>query len=285
VGASAQNRKYNGKEFVEMHGWDEYDSEARWMYPAIMRTSTLDPLAEKYYSTSPYAWCGGNPVRMVDPDGMDWYSYQEEYKDKDGNKQTRTAYKYVRGEMSKKEIEDGGYTHLGKTYDDKKGTYFSLGGGELKYDKENALSVLAVNKVKSADNSIVATIEGTKEAGDFWDKYGEFINNITNVTQIMSEYLELSKGFKGVVSKFGVLTTVAQMGVDTYSLLNGELKGVKLMDAVVNVASLAGTPGAAISLTYSGTKKAASTMLKLEYSLRTYIPQLIINANNGYWPY
>ncbi len=70
-----QNKKYNGKEFVEMHGLDEYDSEARWFYPAIMRTTTLDPLAEKYYSISPYAWCGNNPVGMVDPDGMEWFWY------------------------------------------------------------------------------------------------------------------------------------------------------------------------------------------------------------------
>jgi hypothetical protein len=47
--------KYNGKEFVEMHGLDEYDSKARWYYPAICRTTTMDPLAEKYYSTSPTA--------------------------------------------------------------------------------------------------------------------------------------------------------------------------------------------------------------------------------------
>ena len=70
---TAQPWKYNGKEFVEMHGLDEYDSKARWYYPAICRTTTMDPLAEKYYSTSPYAWCGNNPVRFVDPDGMDWY--------------------------------------------------------------------------------------------------------------------------------------------------------------------------------------------------------------------
>jgi hypothetical protein len=49
-----------------MHGLDEYDSEARWYYPAIMRTTTIDPLAEKYYSISPYAWCGGNPVKYCD---------------------------------------------------------------------------------------------------------------------------------------------------------------------------------------------------------------------------
>lgn len=54
-----------------MHGLDEYDSEARWYYPAIMRTTTMDPLCEKYYSISPYAWCGNNPVNLVDPDGRD----------------------------------------------------------------------------------------------------------------------------------------------------------------------------------------------------------------------
>ena len=66
---SEQPWKYNGKEFVEMHGLDEYDSKARWYYPAICRTTTMDPLAEKYYSTSPYAWCGNNPINKIDVNG------------------------------------------------------------------------------------------------------------------------------------------------------------------------------------------------------------------------
>ncbi|HOK36850.1 MAG TPA: hypothetical protein PK860_05500 [Paludibacteraceae bacterium] len=45
-----QPYKYNGKEFVEMHGYDTYDYGARGMYPAIMRFTTLDPLAEKHYN-------------------------------------------------------------------------------------------------------------------------------------------------------------------------------------------------------------------------------------------
>lgn len=53
TGQSEQPYKYSGKEFVSAFGLDEYDSEARWYYPAIMRTTTMDPLAEKYYSTSP----------------------------------------------------------------------------------------------------------------------------------------------------------------------------------------------------------------------------------------
>ncbi len=69
TGQSEQPFKYSGKEFVEISGLDEYDSGARWYYPAIMRTTTMDPLCEKYFSISPYAWCGNNPVNMIDPDG------------------------------------------------------------------------------------------------------------------------------------------------------------------------------------------------------------------------
>jgi RHS repeat-associated protein len=68
-GAGKQPYKYNGKEFVEMHGLDEHDSHARWYYPAIMRTTTMDPLAENDYHISPYAWCGDNPIANIDITG------------------------------------------------------------------------------------------------------------------------------------------------------------------------------------------------------------------------
>ena len=72
IGQNIQRYKYNNKEFEEMHGLNEYDNQARRYYPAICRTTTMDPLAEKYYSMSPYAWCGNNPVRFVDPDGKSY---------------------------------------------------------------------------------------------------------------------------------------------------------------------------------------------------------------------
>jgi hypothetical protein len=34
----------------------------------------MDPLAEKYYSISPYVYCGNNPANRVDPFGMDYWS-------------------------------------------------------------------------------------------------------------------------------------------------------------------------------------------------------------------
>ena len=39
-GQEVQNKKYNGKEWIEAHGLDEYYSQARMYYPAIMRTTT-----------------------------------------------------------------------------------------------------------------------------------------------------------------------------------------------------------------------------------------------------
>jgi len=50
-----------------MHGLDLYDYGARMQ--TGMNFTTPDPLAEKYYSISPYAYCMNNPIRFIDPDG------------------------------------------------------------------------------------------------------------------------------------------------------------------------------------------------------------------------
>ena len=62
-----QRYKYNGKELNRMHGLDWYDYGARHM--DAMRFTTMDPLAEKYYNMSPYAYCANNPVRSIDVKG------------------------------------------------------------------------------------------------------------------------------------------------------------------------------------------------------------------------
>ena len=48
------------------------DYGARFYDSSVIRWTTPDPLAEKYYSTSPYAFCNNNPVNFVDPDGQAW---------------------------------------------------------------------------------------------------------------------------------------------------------------------------------------------------------------------
>ena len=73
TGVSAQSKKYNGKEWVEMHGYDCTDLGARVVQNSDLHLPTPDPLMEKHYELSPYSFCGGNPVNRIDPDGMDWF--------------------------------------------------------------------------------------------------------------------------------------------------------------------------------------------------------------------
>ena len=64
-----QSNKYNGKEFDNMHGLNTYDYGARQYNPVLARWDRIDPMCEKYYDVSPYAYCANNPVRYIDPDG------------------------------------------------------------------------------------------------------------------------------------------------------------------------------------------------------------------------
>ena len=80
-----QPYKYNGKEFDKMNGLNTYDYGARQHEPTLARWDRIDPLCEKYYSISPYAYCANNPVNRVDPDGQeftpDLQKYVDEYLD------------------------------------------------------------------------------------------------------------------------------------------------------------------------------------------------------------
>lgn len=80
--------KYNGKELDRMHGLDWYDHGAKHNDAAIGRWHVMDPLCEKYYDVSPYAYCHNNPIMLFDLDGMDdYYDYYGDFLFSD-NKET-----------------------------------------------------------------------------------------------------------------------------------------------------------------------------------------------------
>jgi hypothetical protein len=54
-----------------------YDYSAR--HKDDWRFTTVDPMAEKYYSISPYAYCGNNPLKYIDPTGMAVNPIYDEY--------------------------------------------------------------------------------------------------------------------------------------------------------------------------------------------------------------
>ena len=47
----------------------ESSPAARHYHPTLSIWLSVDPMADKYPGVSPYAYCGNNPVRLVDPDG------------------------------------------------------------------------------------------------------------------------------------------------------------------------------------------------------------------------
>ena len=66
--------RFTGKELDRLNGLNMYDFGARWYDVAgVPMWTSIDPLCEKYYSMSPYNYCGGNPVNAIDPYGEDIY--------------------------------------------------------------------------------------------------------------------------------------------------------------------------------------------------------------------
>ena len=101
---------YNGKELDRHFDLDLYNYGARFYDPLIGRFTTPDPLSEKYYLVSPYAYCANNPVNRIDPDGRDWYT------DRDG------TYQYDPNIKAQEDLKKG-QTYVGATHQvkDKRG--------------------------------------------------------------------------------------------------------------------------------------------------------------------
>ena len=71
--------RYNGKEMETMNGLNQMDYGARRRFSWAPIWTGPDELREKYNSISPYAYCAGNPVNAVDPDGR-WIKLSEAIK-------------------------------------------------------------------------------------------------------------------------------------------------------------------------------------------------------------
>ena len=61
---------YGDKEYVRRDGLREYIYGARMCVPSETRFNSMDELCELRPWESPYLFCGGNPVRYIDPTGL-----------------------------------------------------------------------------------------------------------------------------------------------------------------------------------------------------------------------
>jgi RHS repeat-associated protein len=76
AGSLTNKYKFGGKElsssdFSDGSGLETYDFGARNYDQQIGRWWSVDPLASKYPSLSPYCFVANNPIRYIDPDGRE----------------------------------------------------------------------------------------------------------------------------------------------------------------------------------------------------------------------
>jgi RHS repeat-associated protein len=78
--ANTNRYTFSGKEKQTVRDLGWLDFMAR-MYAnsEIPIFTTQDPLMEKYYNISPYAYCMNNPLKYIDPTGMDINFYNFKY--------------------------------------------------------------------------------------------------------------------------------------------------------------------------------------------------------------
>lgn len=125
------------------------------------RFLTVDPLAEEYYSWSPYVYVGNNPIKRIDPTGMDWYE------DKDG------SYQYDPKINKNSKLGEGQkYIGVTATVNDAKGNAFATfrKDGSIMFANEGgAYARMITNSAKTGNEEMSVIADNGVLVLPSWD--------------------------------------------------------------------------------------------------------------------
>ena len=126
---------FNGKEKDWESGFHYYGARYYWS-EVFTGWLSVDPMTDKYPSISPYSYCAWNPVKLIDPDGRDWYDVDES------------------GHITKNE-------ELSKKYKDNDVLYSTSTGERSKLFDKGTITSISNNNLNGKSGQIVCFGEGS----------------------------------------------------------------------------------------------------------------------------
>ena len=130
------HNSFNGKEKDYESGFHYYGARYYWG-ESLTGWLSVDPLADKYPGISPYAYCAWNPVKLVDPDGMeidDYFSKEGKYL---GTDNAKTDNIRIINESRWNELSENGVIDHADGYDNSE----NFSSAHTKMSQESQLEV------------------------------------------------------------------------------------------------------------------------------------------------
>jgi len=203
---STQPYKYNGKEFVEMSGYNGLDYGARIYFVDRNGWGSVDPLAEMYYSVSPYVYCKGNPVNYIDPNGEfrthfgAWLHKVFNGGGNDIQKNSNNQYYYTKGLKGEAGVA----------------AVYGSNGVKGKPDQQNGASILgtASSQLMELGTSLYheASIDMKEASNDAIDMWAKLLNNNSSVSINQNSQNSKPKVVNTELIDFGVVHDVQEDG-------------------------------------------------------------------------
>jgi RHS repeat-associated protein len=200
-----QRFRFTGKELVKSNSLNMYDFGARWYDVAgVPMWTSVDPLCEKYYNVSPYAYCGNNPLNAIDPDGE--------------------KITYVNGSQSY--IYSNGNFYINKGRQDGKGNW-QITGSKVNVSPSATHMYRTLMALRKMDNSNNPTIKKVFDmVSDVNDGYE---HKITKKGEINHATADDSRGSNiylnyRLVDNYKSSVDFRDVGLTDYELLGHELK-------------------------------------------------------------